>query len=160
MHAFHLGSAILGDDIIGRSLRTALLRLMGADIASGVTVHGGTYITRPSNLRIGQGSFVNRGCYLDLEGELRIGRNVTIGHGVTFVTAHHEIGPAEKRCTPSVGLPIEVGDGCWLGANVTVLPGVSIGRGSIVGAGSVVARHVPENAVAIGSPARVQRILD
>lgn len=157
---FHLASGMLGDDIAGRTLRTSLLRGMGADIEPGVTVHGGTYVTRPSNLRIGRGTFVNRSCYLDLEGALTIGRDVTIGHGTTFVTAHHEIGPAEKRCAPSSGLPIDVGDGAWVGANVTVLPGVVIGRGAVVGAGSVVVKDVPENALVIGSPARVRRIID
>ena len=136
-----------------------MLRWMGAEIESGVTVHGGTYVTRPSNLRIGRGTFVNRSCYLDLEGALTIGRNVTVGHGATFVTAHHEIGPADKRCAPSSGLPIEVGDGAWIGANVTVLAGVVVGRGAVVGAGAVVVRDVPDNAVVAGSPARVTRIL-
>jgi maltose O-acetyltransferase len=132
---------------------------MGADIEPAVTVHGGTYVTRPANLRIGHGTFFNRNCYLDLEGVLTIGRNVTVGHGTTFITAYHEIGPAEKRCAPSSGLPIEVGDGAWVGANVTILPGVVVGRGAVVGAGAVVVHDVPENAVVAGSPARVRRVL-
>ena len=159
VHAFHLASAALGDDIAGRTIRTSLLRRMGAHIGSDVTVHGGVYVTRPSNLRIGTGTFVNRNCYLDLEGVLTLGRNVTVGHGATFVTTHHELGTADHRCGASWGVPIDVGDGSWLGANVTILPGVVVGRGAIVGANALVVTDVPDNALVVGSPARVRRIL-
>lgn len=153
-------STVLGDDVIGRRLRTSLLRWMGADIEPGATVHGGGYVTNPSNLRLGRGTFINRNCYLDLEGPLILGRNVSVGHGTTFVTAWHDIATAENRAGPTLARSIEVGDGTWFGCNVTVLPGVVIGRGAVIGARSLVVRDVPDNAVVTGSPAKVQRILD
>jgi maltose O-acetyltransferase len=156
----YLVSCVLGDDIVGRLARVFLLRVMGADLARGVTIHGGTYVSRPTHLVMGAGSFLNRNCYLDLEARLVMGAGVTVGHGTTFVTTRHEIGPHERRCGGRSGASITVGDGAWLGANVTVLSGIDIGSGAVVAAGAVVCEDVPVDALVAGIPARVRRMLD
>lgn len=158
-HGVYLASTVLGDDIVGRRARVWLLRAAGAELARGVSLHGGTYITSPAHLVAGPGTFISRSCYLDLEGTLVLGAGVTIGHGTSFVTTRHQLGPAELRCGGFTGQAITVGDGAWLGANVTVLPGVSIGRGAVVAAGAVVCADVPDNALVAGVPARVRRML-
>lgn len=156
-HTGYLLSWALGDDIMGRSARAYLLRWLGAKLAAGVTVHGGTYISRPAHLVMGPGSFLNRNCYLDLEGRLVLGARVVVGHGTTFVTTQHELGPHEQRCGRYSGTTITVGDGAWLGANVVVLPGVTIGSGAVVAAGAVVIADVPADALVAGVPAHVHR---
>lgn len=155
-----LASVVLGDDAVGRAARLWVLRVAGADLAAGVTMHGGTYVSHPRHLVMGEGSFISRDCYLDLEGQLVLGRRVTVGNGTTFVTTRHEVGPSDARCGAFLGVPITVGDGAWLGANVTVLPGVTIGTGVVVAAGSVVTADVPANTLVAGVPARVRRTLD
>lgn len=160
VHCAHLLSCALGDDWISRRLRRTLFRLLGARIGAGASLHGGSYLSRPSHLVVGPGSFINRSCYLDLSGHLVIGRNVTVGHGSTFVTTEHELGPADHRCGTGRPRRIRIGDGAWLGANVTVLPGVTVGSGAVVAAGAVVTRDVPANCVVGGVPARLLRRLD
>lgn len=155
----YLVSCLLGDDWAGRRLRVTTLRLLGARIGPGTVLHGGTYVSRPRGLVVGARTFVNRNCYLDLEGTLTLGEAVTIGHGATFVTTVHTIGPAARRCGPTGARPIDVGDGAWVGANVTVLPGVRIGRGAVVAAGAVVRDDVPPDYLVAGVPARLVRRL-
>ncbi len=158
-HGIYLTSAVLGDDIVGRSARVALLRAAGADLGAGVALGGGTFINHPGRLVIGAGSYIGRGCYLDLESSLVLGNNVAVGHGTSFITTQHRLGPSELRCGAFDSRPITVGEGAWIGANVTILPGVRIGRGAVVAAGAVVSAHVPPNALVAGVPSRILRIL-
>lgn len=111
------------------------------------------------NIHIDEGSFVNFDCvFLDLA-PIRIGRNSLIGPKVQLLTAHHPFDPAERGTAREAGRPITIGDNCWLGGGVIVCPGVRIGNGAIIGAGSVVTRDIPADSVAVGNPARVTRTL-
>ena len=111
------------------------------------------------NISIGEGSFVNFDCvFLDLA-PIRIGRNTLIGPKVQLLTPHHPLDPAQRATGREAGKPITIGDNCWLGGGVIVCPGVRIGDGAIIGAGSVVTRDIPANSVAVGNPARVTRTL-
>ena len=81
--------------------------------------------------------------------------------GVTLTTHTHEISSGKRRAErKTVFRPIVIGDGCWIGANVTILPGVTIGRGTVVGAGSVVVKDLDANSVYVGNPARKIRQLE
>ena len=111
------------------------------------------------NIHIGEGSFVNFDCvFLDLA-PIRIGRNTLIGPKVQLLTPHHPLDPDLRATGREAGKPITIGDNCWLGGGVIVCPGVRIGNGAIIGAGSVVTRDIPANSVAVGNPARVTRTL-
>ena len=77
------------------------------------------------------------------------------GTGISLITATHEVGVQTRRDNIEYAEPITIGDDCWLGANVTVLPGVTIGKGCTIAAGAVVTKDVPEYSVAMGVPARV-----
>ncbi len=75
-------------------------------------------------------------------------------------TGSHHVGSSAQRCGPGLTRPIRIGDGCWLGARVTVLGGVEIGAGSVVAAGALVNRSIPPNELWGGVPARLIRRLD
>lgn len=86
-----------------------------------------------------------------------IGSNTMIGPNVTIATAGHPILPELREQAYQFNAPIHIGKNCWLGAGVIVLPGITIGDNSVIGAGSVVTKDVPENVVAVGNPCRVLR---
>jgi maltose O-acetyltransferase len=140
-------------------LRTAIYRLAGVDIGPRTSVFGRLTITGQGpvhkRLHIGADCIINAPLFLDLSAEIRVGDRVSIGHHTVFVTAHHEIGSADFRAGANIGRPILVGDGSWIAARCTILPGVTIGRSSIVASGAVVAKDVPNNALAGGVPARL-----
>jgi maltose O-acetyltransferase len=143
---------VIGSILVPVQLRWRLLRVAGMPLApSRISPHcwfGGTAIT------IGHDTFVNRECYFDNSGPISIGARCNVGMQVLFTTSHHHDGTARRRAGATLGTPITVGDGCWLGARVIVLPGVTIGSGCIVGAGSLVTTDCEPHGLYLGSPAR------
>ena len=93
------------------------------------------------------------------DGEIFVGSQTMLGPNVPLVTAGHPVLPELRAKGCQYNLPIHIGPNCWLGANVTVLPGVTIGDNTVVGAGSVVTKDLPANVVAVGSPCRVLRAI-
>lgn len=93
---------------------------------------------------------------------ITIGTRTLIGPGCSFYSGTHPVDPFLRNGLqgPEMGKPIVIGEDCWLGGNVIVLPGVTIGRGSTIGAGSVVTKDVPDYCIAAGNPARVLRKID
>lgn len=160
VHVVNTASNIVGDDVVSRYVRRALLRMAGARVPRSTDLHGGTYFSNPRNLRMGQRCFVNRNCYLDLEAEISIGDDVVVGHGSTVVTSVHAIGPPSRRAGDVEGRRVNIESGAWIGANALILPGVTVGAGAIVAAGAVVTADVPADAVVAGVPAKVVRKLD
>jgi len=158
IHLINLSSNVLGNDFLSCRLRLGLLRLLGAKPGAGTVIRGGGYIYGGS-LVTGVRCQINRGCYFDFTGPIRFGNDVVVGHGTTFITAEHDIGAATRRAGAVSGRPIVVEDGAWIGANVTILPGVIIGKGAIVAAGAVVTKNVPANKHVGGVPAKVIREL-
>ncbi|HWC28713.1 MAG TPA: DapH/DapD/GlmU-related protein [Dehalococcoidia bacterium] len=118
---------------------------------------GGNGISRL--LHIGADSWFNVGCRLDVHAEVRIGDRVRFGQEVLLLTHTHELGPMSRRAGDLKAEPVTIGDGAWIGARATILPGVTIGGGAVVAAGSVVTRDLPANVLAGGVPARVIREL-
>lgn len=80
-----------------------------------------------------------------------------IGPNVTIATAGHPILPELREQAYQFNAPVHIGKNCWLGAGVIVLPGITIGDNSVIGAGSVVTKDIPENVVAVGNPCRILR---
>jgi maltose O-acetyltransferase len=112
------------------------------------------------NIRIGRNCFISRDISLDPSASVSIGNNVVIGQEVSIITAGHHIAGPYQRAGALRAEPVSIGNGTWIAARVTVLPGVNIGNGVIVAAGAVVARDVPDNVLVGGVPARVLRPLD
>jgi len=144
-------------------LRTAMLRTAGISIGAQSLVQGKIRLTGNGNvcelLSIGQGSLVTGGLHVDLGAPVRIGNMVRIGHDVSLLTVNHAVGPHYLRAGLRSFGEIVIEDGCWLASRCTILPGVTIGAGSIVAAGSVVTRSVPKHTLVAGVPARVVREL-
>jgi maltose O-acetyltransferase len=132
---------------------------LGIDAGLGTTIDRSVRIRHSRNIKFGIDCYVNRDCCFDLTAAIWIGNNVVIGHGVTFITANHRIGPASRRAGEVEGSAITVEDGAWIGANATVLPGITVAAGSIVAAGAVVTKSVPANAIVAGVPAKIVRQL-
>ncbi len=92
---------------------------------------------------LGENCWLNIGVLINLGAEVSIGDRVAIGHEVMILTDSHEIGPSAWRAGEVYSKPVRIGSGAWLGARSLILPGISIGPGAIVAAGSVVTRDVP-----------------
>lgn len=91
------------------------------------------------------------------DGEVYIGDQTMIGPNVTICTTGHPADPHYREMVAHYSLPIHIGKNVWIGSNAVILPGVTIGDHSIIGAGSVVTRSIPENVIAVGNPCRVSR---
>ncbi|WP_436536743.1 sugar O-acetyltransferase [Actinoplanes sp. HUAS TT8] len=110
-----------------------------------------------SNVHIGDDFFGNVNLTFVDDVEIRIGNGVMIAPGVTLTTTGHPIHPNLREDFRRFSEPIVIEDKVWIGSNVVVLPGVRIGYGSVIGAGSVVSRDIPPMSVAVGVPCRVVR---
>jgi maltose O-acetyltransferase len=156
IHLINLTSNILGNDFLSCTLRRYLISLLGVQLGSRTIVRGGSYIYG-GKLTTGKNCQINRSCYFDFTEKIVLGNNVVVGHGATFITAKHDIGNATQRASAVLGYSIVIEDGVWIGANTTLLPGITVGKGAIVAAGAVVTKNVPPNTVVAGIPAKVIR---
>jgi maltose O-acetyltransferase len=145
-------------------LRALIYRLLGIRIGRSTLIRGRLTLTGPpgctSRLTIGNYCFFTTPLHIDLNSDVVIGNHVTIGHDVSMVTSAHEIGEPDRRCGKLVPAPIRIGDGCWIGAHVLLLPVVTLGNGSIIAAGAVVSSNVEPHTTVGGVPARLIRRLD
>ena len=110
------------------------------------------------NIHIGQRVFINAGCTMQDQGGVYIDDGALIGHHATLVTLNHDLDPDHRGDLHPA--PIHIGKRVWLGANVTVLPGVSIGDGAVIAAGAIVTKDVPANTVAVGVPAKIIKTIE
>lgn len=104
------------------------------------------------NITIGKNVFVNHACTFMDRGGITLEDNVLIGPKVNLITTNHPVHPAERRAT--ISQPIVIKKGAWIGAAVTILPGVTVGENAIVAAGAVVTKDVPDNSIVGGVPAK------
>ena len=107
------------------------------------------------NIYLGAGTFLNHNCYLMDCAEIRLGKKVFVGPNCGFYTAIHPLDAVRRAEGLECAKPIIIGDDVWIGGDVTILPGVKIGRGSVIGAKSLVTKDIPENVMAFGNPAQV-----
>lgn len=111
-------------------------------------------------IHIGENTFINYDCIMLDGGEIRIGNNCKIGPRCQFFTPNHPVDYKERMRPIETCLPITIGNNCWLGGNVTVCPGVTIGDRCVIAAGSVVTRDIPSDSMAAGNPAVVKKTLN
>ena len=120
-----------------------------------------TFINQPfycdygKHIRVGKRFFANFNLVILDEAFITIGDDCFVGPNVSLLTACHSTNPQERKTRQEWAKPIRIGNNCWIGASVTILPGVTIGNGVTIGAGSVVVKDIPDNSLAVGNPARV-----
>lgn len=134
-------------------IRKIFSDLTGKEVDDSFSLFPPFYTDCGKNITVGKGVFINSGCRFQDQGGIRIGDGTLIGHGVTLATLNHGITPVERH--DLYPAPIHIGKNVWIGANVTVLPGVTIGDNAVIGAGAVVTKDIPAGATAVGVPAKV-----
>lgn len=141
--------------------RTALLKEMFAEFGEG------SYIEPPLHANFG-GKFVHFGknVYANFnltlvdDTHIYVGSHTMIGPNVIIATGGHPVLPALREEGYQYNMPVHIGQNCWIGAGAILLPGVTVGDNTVIGAGSVVTRDIPANVVAVGNPCRVMRPID
>lgn len=145
------------DTVVGLKKRNELLKQIGV-------YNEGLYIIPPiyantglGNVHVGKDVVINFNNNFVDDGDIFIGDDTMIGPNCTFATAIHPISPKLRLHKLQYNKAIHIGKNVWIGGNATILPGVTIGDNSIIGAGSVVTKDVSNNVIAVGNPARVLR---
>jgi len=142
----------------GDGRRRILDSLLGG-IGPGTQIRAPLHCDYGSNLFIGARTFVNFGLVALDVASITIGDDVQIGPNVQLLTATHPLDAGLRRSKWESAAPIVLGDNVWIGGGALVLPGVSVGEDTVVGAGAVVTRDLPGGVVAVGNPARVIRTI-
>jgi maltose O-acetyltransferase len=145
--------------IFNRDHDQTVLRALFGSIGRDSEIRAPFWCDYGYNISVGAGVFLNFNCVLLDVVPITIGDRVQVGPGVQMLAADHPRGAEERASGRENGRPITVEDDVWLGGGVILCPGVTVGRDSVVGAGSVVTRDVPPAVVAAGNPCRVLRAL-
>lgn len=134
-------------------VRRMLGEIIGQQVDESVTLLPPFYVDYGKHIKIGKGCFIQQGCTFFGRGGITLGRDVLVGPKVNIITINHDPDPENRSATYCRAVVIE--DKVWIGINATILPGVSIGYGAIIGANSVVSKDVPPLTVVAGNPAKV-----
>lgn len=142
------------DDDAGKA--DLIKQILGRPLPERTTIYPPFYTDHGLNLDLGERVFINQGCtFLDYAG-ITLGDRTMVAPNATFLTLGHPVDPEERRIWLT-GAPIVVEENVWIGAGATILPGVTIGKDSVVAAGAVVADDVPPSSLVASPKATVQR---
>ncbi len=139
--------------------RHALLPQLLCRVGQGSFIEAPFHCSYGRNLYLGDHVYFNFNCVVLDNNRVEIGNHVMLGPAVQLYTAVHPLEAEERIAGWEVALPIVIQDNVWLGGGAIVLPGVTIGRNAVVGAGAVVTRDVPPDVVVVGNPARIVRTI-
>lgn len=154
-------NSLAGSYLCPRSLRAVLYRITGNEIGRKAQLSPHLFLgPGKGKLHVGGGTFINYNCFFDLGDDIFIGECCNIAMDVKFINGSHLIGNRDRRAGEGTTGKIVVGPGTWIGADTLILPGVTIGKGVIVGAGSLVTSDLADNAVYIGRPAKIHKLLE
>ncbi|MEI8340607.1 MAG: DapH/DapD/GlmU-related protein [Verrucomicrobiota bacterium] len=135
--------------------RAFVLRRCGAKLGARCHIYPGAIIWAPWNLECGDDACIASGAEIYNVARVTIGRRAIISQGAYLCAATHDYSDATRAEFPLTSAPIHVGDCAWIAARSIVLPGISIGEGCVIGAGSVVTKDTPPHTVCAGNPCRV-----
>lgn len=139
------------------SRREALLRSLFGEMGENVWIEPPFYCDYGCNIKIGNRVFLNFNCVILDCSPIYIGDNVKMGPSVQIYGATHPVEVEMRRAGLELGKPIVIESDVWIGGGSILCPGVNIGMGSVIGAGSVVTRDIPSGVIAVGNPCRVLR---
>ena len=134
-----------------------LTELTGHPIHESTGLFPPFYTDCGKNLHLGKRVFINSGCKFQDQGGITIGDDTLIGHNCVIATLNHVADP--ERRADMIPAPVSIGNKVWVGANVTILQGVTVGDGAILAAGAVVTRDVPPRSVVAGVPAKIVKTI-
>jgi galactoside O-acetyltransferase len=139
-------------------MRETMLKELFAEVGENCYVESPFYANWGGHhVHLGKNVYINIGAVMVDDTHIYIGDNTMLAPNVVIATAAHPIDPELRRQALQYNLPVHIGKNCWLGAGVIVMPGVTIGDNTVIGAGSVVTKDIPANVVAVGNPCRVMR---
>lgn len=151
---FHYNQTLPSDS----SKKNELLNKLFLSVPNELELLAPFYCDYGYNIKLKENIFINHNCYFMDCATISIGNYVFIGPNCGFYTASHPIDISKRNQGLEKALPIIIEDNVWIGANVTILPGITVGKNSIIAAGSLLTKDVPENSIAIGSPAKVKTL--
>ena len=137
--------------------REAVIRRLLGRTGKNVSIVSPFFCDYGYNIEIGENFFMNMNCVILDGAKVTFGDNVFVAPGCGFYTAGHPLDAERRNAGLEYALPIRIGNNVWIGAQVCVLPGVTIGDNSVIGAGSVVTKDIPAGVLAAGNPCRVIR---
>ena len=141
-----------------QEIRKLMSELIGQELDEGFGLFPPFYTDCGRNIHIEKNVFINSGCKFQDQGGVYIGENSLIGHNVILATLNHDMDPYHRADLHPK--PIHIGKRVWIGSGSMILPGITIGDNSIVGAGSVVTKDVPPNVIVAGNPAKFIKNID
>lgn len=140
--------------------RARLIKELIPSTGTGVWIEPPFYCDYGSNITLGDNVFLNFNCVVLDVASVQIGSRVLLGPTVQIYTATHPLRAAERGMGLEAGMAIGIGDDVWIGGGAIICPGVTIGNRSVIGAGSVVTRSIPDDVFAAGNPCRVLRNIE
>ncbi len=140
--------------------RTELLHRLLGEVKGNLLIEQPFVCDYGYNISVGKNFYSNHNLVILDCAKVSFGNNVFIAPNCGFYTAGHPLEASERNKGLEYARPITVGDNVWFGANVSVLPGVTIGDNCVIGAGSVVNKDIPANSLAVGNPCKVIRTID
>ncbi len=141
--------------------REAMLKYMFFEIGESCYIEPPFHANRGGkHIHFGNNVYVNFNFTAVDDSHIYIGDNTMLGPNVTLASAGHPVCPPLREKAYQFNCPMKIGKNCWLGAGVIVVPGVTIGDNTVIGAGSVVTKDIPSGVVAVGNPCRILRKID
>lgn len=138
-------------------LRNKIMKQLFKNVGENVWIEPDFRCEFGKNITIGDNVYINFGCIILDCSEITIGSHTLLGPNIGLYAANHSTDATERINGGCYGKPIHIGNNVWLGGDVKVLQGVTIGDNTIIGAGSIVTKDIPDNVIAVGNPCKVIR---
>lgn len=140
-----------------KTKRKDILKELLGDMGDGIWIEHPVNMAYGKNVHIGNYFYANFNLVIVDDIDVYIGEHVMIAPNVTITPTGHPVDPDLRKPGTQFSIPVRIGNNVWIGSNAVILPGVTIGDNSVIGAGSVVTHDIPKNVVAVGNPCRVLR---